>query len=168
MEIKTKSTRMHSIIKLYDMHTNFYSKAIEGISDKDSHNRLNSKANHIAWLAGSLVQERYDLTGLLGGTKEVQKAVELFKNHKGIQDDAAYPPLAEFKKDWDKISPVLRNTLSDLSDEKLDSIFEMPEMPGMKMSYYDLITFMTYREANCIGQIILWRRLLGYEGIKYD
>lgn len=168
MEIKTKSTRMHSIIKLYDMHTDFYSKAIEGISDKDSHNRLNSKANHIAWLAGSMVQERYDLTGLLGGTKEVQKAVELFKNHKGIQDDVTYPSLPEFKKDWDKISPVLRSALSDLSDEKLDSIFEMPDMPGMKMSYYDLITFMTYREANCIGQIILWRRLLGYEGIKYD
>jgi len=168
MEIKTKSSRMHSIIKLYDMHTGFYSKAIDGISDKDAHNRMNSKANHIAWLAGSMVQERFDLTGLLGGTKEVQKAVELFKNHKGIQDDASYPPVAEFKKDWDKISPDLRSTLSDLSDEKLDSIFEMPDMPGMKMSYYDLITFMTYREANCIGQIILWRRLLGYEGIKYD
>jgi len=36
------------------------------------------------------------------------------------------------------------------------------------MPYFDLIAFMTYREANLIGQIILWRRLLGYEGIKYD
>ncbi len=166
-EIKTKSTRMHSIIALYKLHTKFFEKAVDGISDKDSHNRLNTKANHVAWLAGSMVQERFELAGMLG-KKMDQKANELFKDHKSIQDNVSYPPLPEFKKDWGVISPVLKDVLSDLSDEKLDSIFEMPGMPDMKMSYYELITFMTYREANIIGQIILWRRLLGYEGIKYD
>jgi len=59
----------------------------------------------------------------------------------------------------------LRNALVNVSDEKLDSQFEMPEMA---MPYFDLIAFITYREANCIGQIVLWRRLLGYEALKYD
>ncbi|MEO8664499.1 MAG: DinB family protein [Ignavibacteria bacterium] len=167
MEIKTKSTRMYSIITLFDMHTNFFQKAIDGISEKDSHNRLNTKANHVEWLAGSMVQERFELAGTLG--KEMkQKAYEMFKDHQGIKDDVTYPPLSDFKKDWEVISPVLRDVLSNLSDEKLDSIFEMPGMPDMKMSYYELITFMTYREASIIGQIVLWRRLLGYAGIKYD
>ena len=31
---------------------------------------------------------------------------------------------------------------------------------------FDFITFMCYREANCIGQIALWRRLLGYEAMN--
>jgi hypothetical protein len=40
-------------------------------------------------------------------------------------------------------------------------------MPGDSMRFYELVSFMTYREANCIGQIALWRRLLGYDAMKY-
>ena len=164
METKTVSNRMYSLIVQYDMHTNFFTKAIVGISDKDAHNRLNTKANHVVWLTGSLVQERYELTGYLGIDRK-QSAHELFKDHKGIQDNITYPSLVEFKKDWEKITPVLRNALVNVSDEKLDSIFKMPEM---SMPFFDLVTFIMYREANCIGQIALWRRLLGYEAIKYN
>ena len=156
---------MHSLVALFDMHTQFLPKAIAGISGEDQHNRMNTKANHVAWLTGSLVQERFELANMLGGSAHKQSADELFKNHQGIQDNAAYPPLSEFKKDWDKITPVLREALCNVSDEKLDSEFDME---GMKMSNYDLITFMTYREANCIGQIVLWRRLMNYDPIKYD
>jgi len=164
MKIKTASSRMYSLIVLYDMHSQFFSKAIEGISDKDAHNRLNTKANHIAWLTGSLVQERFELANSITGSELKQGAHELFKDHKGIQDGVTYPPFAEFKKDWEIITPILRDALVKVNDEKLDTKFTMPEF---SMTYYELITFMTYREANCIGQIVLWRRLLGYEPIKY-
>ncbi len=165
METKPTSSRMFSLVVLYDMHTNFYNKVLDGISDKDSHSRLNTKANHVAWLAGSLVQQRIELANLLDGTTIKQGADELFKNFQGIKDDAQYPSLEEYKKEWDKISPVLRNVLMKVTDEKLDAIFEMPQM---KMPYFDLIAFNIHRESYFIGQIGLWRRLLGYEGMKYQ
>jgi hypothetical protein len=168
MEIKTASSRMHSLVALYDMHTSFFSKAIAGISDEDSHNRLNTAANHTAWIAGSMVHERYEMANLLDGGSRKHNADELFKNHQSIKNDAKYPPLAEYDKDWKVITPELREIYSGITDEKLDSIFEMPDMPEMKMTYFELISFMIYREANIIGQLILWRRLLGYEGIRYD
>lgn len=164
MESQPADNRMFSLIVLYDMHTKFFSSALEGIKDQDAHNRLNTKANHIAWLTGSLVEERFELAGAFG-IKQSQSAHELFKDHKGIQDDITYPALSGFKQDWEKISPVLRDCLMNANTEKLNSTFEM--MPGETMSYYDLISFMTYREANCIGQIALWRRLLGYDAMKY-
>ena len=164
MEIKTASNRMISLVVLYDMHTTFLKNATEGISDHDAHNRLNTIANHVAWLTGSVVHQRFELAKLLG-IDEIQSADELFRNNKGIQDNVSYPPLNDFKKDWAQISPHLRNALATVSDEKLDSLFEM--MPEEKMTHFDLIAFMTYREANCIGQIALWRRLLGYEAMKY-
>ncbi|MBK8552179.1 MAG: DinB family protein [Ignavibacteria bacterium] len=163
MKTKPKSSRMYSLVVLFDMHTGFFPKAIEGISDKDSHNRLNTIANNVAWITGSLVQERFELAGLLG-IEMKQNAYELFKDHKGIQEGVTYPPLSEFKKDWDKITPVLREALVNVSDEKLDSMFDIPEM---KMPYFDFIAFIIYRESNCIGQIALWRRLLGYDAMKY-
>ncbi len=169
METKTVSDRMISLVVLNDMHTNFLAKAIDGISDKDAHNRLNTKANHVAWLTGSLVQQRYEMAKHIGPDSNADSqlsADELFKNNKGIQDDIIYPPLAEFKKDFDKATPALRNALINVSDEKLDQKFEM--MPGMQMTYYELMSFRIYREASIIGQIALWRRLLVYDALKYD
>ncbi len=163
-KIKVTDNRMYSLIVLYDMHTTYFKNVLEGISDKDAHNRLNTKANHVAWIAGSITHERYELAKGFGVNAQ-QAAGELFKDHKGIQDASEYPSLQEFKKDWEKISPLLRDALVNISTEKLDSKFEM--MPGESMSYYELVSFMIYREANCIGQIALWRRLLGYEAMKY-
>jgi len=148
---------------LYDMHTTFFKNVLDGISDEDAHKRLNTEANHVAWLTGSLVQQRYDIAKALGIDRQ-QAAHELFKDNKGIQDNITYPSLTGFKKDWETITPLLRDAFLNVTDEKLDSPFEMP---GMSMSHFDLITFCTYREANVIGQIALWRRLLGYEAMKY-
>ena len=156
---------MYSLIVLYDMQSTFFTNVIEGVSDKDTHNRLNTKANHIAWLTGSLVEQRFELANAFGSDMK-QTGHELFKDFKGIQDNTTYPSMAIYKKDWESVSPVLRNTLVNVSDEKLNSKFEM--MPGESMTYYDLLAFSTYREANCIGQIALWRRLLGYEAMKYQ
>ena len=154
---------MESLVVLFDMHTVYLKRALEGISDEDSLKRLDTKANHVAWITGSLVQERFELAGLFGSELH-QKAIELFKDHKGIQESEKYPASQKFIEDWDRISPVLREYLVSTTDEKLDSIFKMPDF---EMTNYELFTFMTYREANMIGQIALWRRLLGYDAMKY-
>jgi hypothetical protein len=165
MEIKPKSNKVYSLLVLYDMHTLFFERAIEGISDEDAHKRLDTKANHIAWIAGSLVQQRFELAKM-HGVDEKQSADELFKDNKGIQDNVKYPSLASYQKDWNKISPVLREALLNATDEKLEEKFEM--MPGMEFQIFEMLTFCIYREANCIGQIALWRRLLGYDALRYD
>jgi len=164
MTTKTVSNKMHSYVVQYDMHTGFFFSVLDSISDDDAHNRLGTKANHITWLTGSLTEQRYDLANMLG-VEGKQAAFDMFKDNKGIQDGATYPSLAEFKKEWERVSPLLRNALLHVDDAKLDEVFEM--MPGMKMSHYEYISFVIYREANCIGQIALWRRLLGYEAMKY-
>jgi hypothetical protein len=94
-----------------------------------------------------------------------QTGDELFKDNKGIQDDAKYPTIAEYLNDWEKVSPLAREALVNINDEKLDSEIDMG---FMKMTYYDLISFTIYREASIIGQLALWRRLLGYPALKYD
>jgi hypothetical protein len=164
METKTASRRTEGLLTLFDMQTTFFARAIEGISEEDTYNRLNTKANHIAWLTGSLVQQRYFMA------KEThpelkQTGDELFKDNKGIQDDAKYPTTAEYLKDWEKISPITREVLVNADDEKLDSVIDMG---FMKMTYYELLSFTIYREASIIGQLALWRRLLNYPALRYD
>jgi hypothetical protein len=165
MELKTQSIRMATVPALYDMQTTYFLNALDGISDSDAHSRMGTKANHIAWLAGSLVQQRYELAAYLDKSNDYKQGAEdLFKDNQGIKDGVIYPLLEQFKKDWTAISPILRELLLSANDDQLD---QHVEMPGMSFPTFDLITFVSYREANCIGQIALWRRLLGYEAMKY-
>jgi hypothetical protein len=160
----TEDNRLISIVGLFDLQTPLFNSVLDGISDKDAHNRLGTKANHIAWLAGSLTEQRYELANLLTGSSLQQSAHSLFAHNAGIKDGLEYPSLEQFKQDWKTITPIAREGLVNATAEKLDSIFKMPEM---QFPYYELIKFTIYREANCIGQIALWRRLLGYEPMKY-
>ena len=163
MKTNPVSQRMFALIVLYDMQTTYFASVIDGISDPDAHKRLDTKANHIAWLAGSLVHQRFEIANELGVDLQPPHD-DLFKNGKGIQDGLTYPSLVDYKKDWDQITPLLRDALMQVSDERLDQLFEMP---GMSFPIFDLVAFSIYREANMIGQIALWRRLLGYEAMKY-
>jgi hypothetical protein len=164
METKTASRRTEGLLALFDMQTTFFARAIDGIPEEAMYNRLDTKANHMAWLTGSLVAQRYYMIQETNpGLK--QTGDELFKDNKGIQDNAKYPTNAEYLKDWEKVSPMAREALVKITDEKLDSELDMG---FMKMSYFDLICFTIYREASIIGQLALWRRLLGYPALKYD
>jgi hypothetical protein len=166
METKTIAKEsLQVLIDLYDSHTQLFHNVIEGISVEDANNRLNTKANHPSWIAGSLVQERYELASALG---EIHRSTcyNLFADHKGIEDNITYPPLAEYKKDWDTISPLVRSALLNMSEEQLESIAPF-EMDG-DVTFYEGILFLIDRESYCIGQLGLYRRLLGYEAMKYQ
>lgn len=158
-----KDGRMYGLMVLYDMHTDYYHRALEGISDDDAHDRLGTSANHVAWLAGSLLEQRFEGARRLG-IDQRQTGHELFKDNQGIQEGLRYPTLEQYRADWSAISPQLRERFIGVDAAWLD---HQLDMGGMKMTQLELVSFMTYREANCIGQIALWRRLLGYPALNY-
>jgi hypothetical protein len=164
MEVHPVSTRLYSLLVLFDMQTDFFTRALENFPEEEAQNRLGTKANHVAWLTGSLVQQRYEMANSFGVTG-TSAAHEIFRDNQGIRDDVHYPTLQSFRDDWQAITPLLRAALLKVTDEKLDERFQMA--PGMEMRYFDLTSFMIYREANCIGQIALWRRLLGLPAMRY-
>ncbi|SDH25591.1 hypothetical protein SAMN05421827_12044 [Pedobacter terrae] len=163
MKITPTSSRMYGFMVLYEMHTDFLLRALAGIDQKDAQKRLETKANHIAWITGSVIHSRYFLAKSFSISLP-SVTDELFENNKGIMDDANYPPLVDLIKDWQEITPLLQEVLTTATDEKLEEKFVMPEM---EITLFDMIGFSSYREANCIGQIALWRRLLGYPGMNY-
>lgn len=167
METQTvKNLSTDTLTVMYDLHTRLFHNVLVDLSDEDAQNRLNTKANHVAWIAGSLVQERFELAKALGVAGMQQTSHELFKDHQGIQNGIPYPSLAEYKKDWDAISPALQKALKNATEEQLTG----PDpfgMPG-NFNFFDILIFSIDRESYCIGQIGLYRRLLGYEAMKYD
>lgn len=164
MDRQTKSTRIQGLLSLFDFQTDFFPRVLDGISEEDMYNRLHTEANHPSWLAGSLVNQRFLMASEMKHDL-VMSGHELFHNNKGIQAGASYPSRETYLSDWQQITPVARRALLEIDDQKLDSLFDMG---GMKMTYYDLTCFTIYREASIIGQLALWRRLLGYPAMRYD
>ena len=165
METKNQ-TSINTLISIYDWHTKLFKNVIDSITDTDAQNRLHTKANHIAWIAGSIVNGRYEMAKFFGIDLQ-QTSYELFKDNKGIQENVSYPPLDEYRKDWEKINQVLKEALENAKDDKLNSPDPF-NMPGGPYTFFDTLVACIDRESYCIGQIGLWRRLLGYEAMKYE
>ena len=117
MKTQTASNRTSALLTLFDYQTTFFPRALDGMSEEDMHNRLNTQANHPAWLAGSLVAQRFMMASETG-TGLRQNGEELFKNNKGIQDGVQYPTSAEYRSDWEKITPQAREALVTIDDKK--------------------------------------------------
>ena len=165
MKTKAKKVTMETFVEIYDYHTKMFINALDDISDKDAQNRLGTKANHIAWIAGSLVYQRQFLANAVGIDVK-QTSEKLFENNRGIQDNVEYPSLEEYKDDWEKISPLLKDALANMSEEQLNGPDPF-KMPGGNYTFFDTTIFSIDRESYCIGQIGLFRRLRGYEAMKY-
>ena len=73
---------MEVLINLYDYHTKLFKNSLADISDKDAQNRLGTRANHIAWIAGSLVYQRQVLANAMDIDVK-QTSEDLFKAGKG-------------------------------------------------------------------------------------
>jgi hypothetical protein len=165
MKTTSKKVTMETFVEVYDYHTKMFINALDGLSDKDAQNRLGTKANHIAWIAGSLVYQRQFVANAVGIDVK-QTSEKLFENNQGIHDNITYPPLEEYREDWEKISPLLKDALAYISEEELNGP-DPYKMPGGNFTLFDIIIFSIDRESYCIGQIGLFRRLLGYEAMKY-
>ena len=164
MEKNTEFLRM--AVDMFDWHTKLYINSLDAIEKKDVQNRLGTKANHIAWIAGSIMNERYVLASFFKiGLQSTSP--ELFTDHRGIVDDVTYPSLEEYVQDWKKLKPMLREALMNATEEDLCRP-DPWEMPGGPYTFRDTILACLDRESYCIGQLGLWRRLLGYPAMKYE
>lgn len=158
--------RRHSpLLWQYRLHTHLFDNVIEDILPEDATRRITPDTNHIAWLTGSLVSCRFDMANALGIP---QKAafVDVYGNHRPIDDALEYPSLLSLQDDWHYISPMLLDTLSAIPSVELanrPSPFE--EMHENTLA--EAFSFIIDREAYVIGQIGILRRILGYSAMKY-
>ncbi|GAA3636022.1 hypothetical protein [Flavivirga jejuensis] len=155
------------LIEQYELHNMLFKNAIDGIKDEDAKVRIYGKTNHILWLAGNLASTRYDLAKNLGVAIENTYA-EFYENHKSFQEDLEYPNLEKLLKNWNTISPVLKEKLEALSEDTLfkKPSFKTPPMFNQTLLYY--ILFLIDRESYVIGQIAFIRKSLSYEAMKYN
>lgn len=163
-----KSKRLDIIIPAFRGHSQNFLLVLDGISDADAKKRIEGRTNHIIWMAGNFLDMRYALGNVLGlDLKNPHN--DLFFQGKALEENLNYPTLKELKDNFHQISPLIYNKLLEISDEDLEKAFPM----GMNIDFFpenvlNFIGMCIGREDYLCGQIGLMRRILGYEGMKYD
>ena len=163
-----KSKKLDIIIPAFRGHSQNFLMLLEGISEEDAKKRIDGKTNHIIWMAGNFLDMRYALANVLGLNEDNPQG-ELFFQGKALNEDFVYPTLEELRENFHHISPLVYQKLLVLSDEDLDADFPM----GMNIDFFpeNVLNFVGMcigREDYLCGQIGLMRKILGYEGMKYD
>ncbi len=163
-----KSKKLDIIIPAFRGHSQNFLMVLEGISEEDAKKRIDGKTNHIIWMAGNFLDMRYALANVLGLNEDNPQG-ELFFQGKALNEDFVYPTLEELRENFHHISPLVYQKLLVLSDEDLDADFPM----GMNIDFFpeNVLNFVGMcigREDYLCGQIGLMRKILGYEGMKYD
>ncbi len=163
-----KSKRLDIIIPAFRGHSQNFLMVLDGISEEDAKKRIEGRTNHIIWMVGNFLDMRYALGNVLGlDLKNPHN--DLFFQGKALDENLNYPTLKELKDSFHQISPLIYNKLLEISDEDLEKDFPM----GMNIDFFpenvlNFIGMCIGREDYLCGQIGLMRRILGYEGMKYD
>lgn len=165
---KPISKTLAAIIPGYRMHSQLFNNMLAGIKEADAVKRIDNKTNHVTWMVGNLVNCRYWLAGILG-ISEKDPYEALFKDAKALDVNLTYPLLEALKKEWHKISPVLYQKLLVAGDDELYESYSF----GMGIAYVEenklnMVAMAIDRESYLFGQLGLMRKILDYEGVKYD
>ncbi|SEN08175.1 hypothetical protein SAMN05421856_11437 [Chryseobacterium taichungense] len=162
------SNKLDIIIPAFRSHSQNFLMVLDGISEEDALKRIEGRTNHIIWMAGNFLDMRYALSYILG-LKEEFEFKDFFFQGKALNENFKYPSLQQLKDAFHKISPLVYHKLLQVSDEDLDKAFPM----GMNIDFFpetvlNFVGMCIGREDYLCGQIGLMRRILGYEGMKYN
>ncbi len=156
------------VIPAYRMHSQLFNNMLTGLREGDAQKRIEDRTNHFTWMVGNLVNCRYWLAEVFDmSEKDPNEA--LFKDAKALDSTLAYPSLAELKEQWHKISPLLYQKLITVDEPELNQAYAFGmDTPYVEENKRNMVGMCLDRESYLFGQLGLMRKVLGYEGVRYD
>ncbi len=163
--METATTTLQPVIEAFKMQTRLFRNVIQDITEEHAKAHFGGSPNHIAWITGHIVANRYILGALLG-LPDKGPYPELFESGKGIQHEIDYPSLEKLTEHWETFGEKIIDKMESLTEDELQA--EPPiETPIGDKTLRGFITFLCHHEAYHIGQLSLARRHFGYEPMSY-
>ena len=165
MESKTQ------LLKQFDLLDRWFKNSLANLSDEETNQRIDSKMNHIKYIAGHLFHSNY-IFAQFAGVKVEPKWNELFSGQGKTKalDNFPYPNISEIIAEWDIVFPKVRDGLANLTEDILNKEVPSPIAQSgiFDSTIRDLWTFLNFHQAYHIGQIGILRKGLDKETMKYQ
>ena len=154
-------SRVSPILEQLQLNHALFKTALADMSEAHIITRIDGGGNSAGWIAGHLASSRFVL-GELIGLDLANPFGDLFARGAEVQDDSAYPPLADIVAAYETISEAIMARLGDLTASDLDKELGAP-YPVQEPTVLNGIAFLAFHEAFHIGQLGYIRKLLGYQ-----
>jgi hypothetical protein len=161
------------ITRQFSMNTRLFRNVLEGISEKESLERMSEHTNHLRWIAGHLTGNRYRNLVRMGFQPVPFEYLEIYfipdappPGNRPCDPALAYPELKELLYLWDAYADPFIRTVSALTPEQLAApvFFQTPIGGGAMRDFY---TFLASHEMYHIGQMSVIRRMLGHDAMAF-
>lgn len=161
-----KNPQISALIDQFNLQTRLFNNVLKDV-DSASYSKLPSQSsNNYEWLAGHVLNARYNLANVLGLNLKSPCASQ-FDNFKAYEAGIAYLPVDELRKDWPKISEKMVAKLEELDDKFISSPAPF-RVPVADTTMKGIIAFFAHHEAYHIGQLGYLRKYLGLPAMSYD
>ena len=151
------------VLGLMDIVDNLYAKALYGLDPAELTRAPTENANPMVWMAGHLAQTRVRLARLLGVERDVPWP-SLFQRGSPPPESAAYPALADIRREWEQAGIALRTRLQGMSEAELYGALEA-RIPSTDGTLEGAVVFALFHEGYHVGQMGYVRRTLGRDRI---
>jgi len=148
------------------LNDRLFTNALEGITEEQAKERLSDHNNPICWIAAHTLSSRYFMLVFLG-KPAANPYRELFENFKPYDASLNYPPLAEVKNEWQRLTGLLNEALKSVTEEQLaaDSIIKSPVGD---LTNEGTLAFLAEHESYEIGQLGFLKKYYTREAMSYN
>lgn len=156
----------------FALHNRLFNNVLENIKDAQGSERLSEQVNHLQWIAGHLVNSRYNYTSMLGlelsfpYKEKYTDHTAPPPNNRALDKSIDYPSLSEIQKYWNELGNKFAEGVANLSEEQLSSPLPF-RVPIGGNTMLDLFAFLATHESYHIGQMSIIRKYLGLSAMSY-
>ena len=161
-----KNSSISAIIDQFNMQTRLFNNILKDVDPANYSKKPNSTTNNYAWLAGHVLNTRYNIANIIG-VKLTSPYGELYDNFRGYDSSLTYPALDEVQTYWKKISENFIAGLNELNDDFINAPAPF-KVPIGDNTMKGILAFFAHHEAYHIGQLGYLRRYLGIPAMSYD
>lgn len=151
---------------IFNLNTRLFNNTLAGVTEDLSEERISGHSNSFKWIATHTVWARFNTLAFLGNPV-TNPYPGLFENFKPYDAADKYPSLEEIKKEWQKVSELLKEALSSVSDEHLAAASPLKSPIGDNTNG-GTIAFFAQHESYDIGQLGLLKKYLTKEAMSYS
>lgn len=153
-------SKIQPVIAQLDLQTSWFLNALENISEEESNTPFSEQLNPVKWVAGHLADARFTINAIVSGSAVNEHYKKIFGKGTSNKVNPTFPSIEQLKADWITISEQLNTNLQHLPEAKLLS------KPPFQTAITDetlggLIAYFATHESFHIGQISIYRKLLG-------
>jgi uncharacterized damage-inducible protein DinB len=153
----------HAVLKL---NTRLYLNCLADVDDETAGRRPSGATNSLAFLALHLLDSRCYLARFIGS--EAGHPFEaLLEGVRGIEEMSGFPPLAEVRAAWERVSATLADRLAALTEEEV--LRESPQrFPVDDRTVLGAVAFLLQHDSYHVGQMALLRKYFGLPPMSYS